>query len=144
MALVSVCIGVVFLFPVIGGTSLAYNTEVLRPRNEREFEKGLAIARINRCLTLPGALDTYAKGLMHNNGIYIAIASPLEKQEELAEHMYGRVDRLDQQFIYDYSIGTTIFCNNKLYWKAYFLHQYTFNTLTYIRIMIICNSYYTN
>lgn len=101
MALVSICIAVVFLFPVIGGTSFAYDTEVLRPRNERELERGLALSRINRCLTLPGAIDTYAKGLMHNNGIYIAIASPLEKQKELAEHMYGRVGNLDQQFIYD-------------------------------------------
>jgi len=101
MALVSICIGVVFLFPVIGGTALAYDMDVLQPTNRAELEKGLAIARINRCTTMAGALDTYAKGLMYNRGIYIATASSIDKQEELAEHMYGRVDNLSQQFLYD-------------------------------------------
>lgn len=101
MALVSICIAVVFLFPVIGGTSLAYDLDVLDPTNERELTAGLALSRIHRCTTIAGALDTYAKGLMQDDGIYIAIASPLEKHEELAEHMYGRVDNLDQQFLYD-------------------------------------------
>ena len=101
MALVSVCIGVVFLLPVLRGTALAYDMDIYQPVNENELTKGLAMARINRCTTMAGALDTYAKGLMYNRGIYIATASPLDKQKELAEHMYGRVDNLSQQFLYD-------------------------------------------
>ena len=101
MALVSVCIGIVFLFPVFVGTSLAYNADVLQPRNEAELRDGMALARLERCTTVAGAIDTYAKGLMYNRGIYIAIASPMDKHEELAEHMYTRVNHLDQDFLYD-------------------------------------------
>ena len=54
---------------------------------EERFEKAMALARVNRCTTVAGALDTYAKGLIYEHGIYIATASSLSKHEELVEKM---------------------------------------------------------
>ena len=47
----------------------------------------MALARIQRCTTVAGALDTYAKGLMYENGIYIAMASSPERHEMLEAEM---------------------------------------------------------
>jgi hypothetical protein len=42
-----------------------------------------ALIRLNRCETLAGALDTYAKGLIYQNGCYIATASPLSRYDKM-------------------------------------------------------------
>jgi hypothetical protein len=51
------------------------------------FELAMASARTARCSTAAGALDTYAKGVLLDNGIYIAMASPLSAQAALADQM---------------------------------------------------------
>lgn len=86
MGLVSVCIGIVLLFACLP-TSLAarpYFTPAGRPWS---LALSMASARTTRCTTLAGALDTYAKGLLAENGIYLAMASPLSTHAALAEAM---------------------------------------------------------
>lgn len=51
------------------------------------FERYMASARITRCSTMAGALDTYAKGLMRNHGLYRAAAAPLSEQGALLDEM---------------------------------------------------------
>lgn len=87
MALVSVCIVIVLISPLMLGTANAYSAERYRPESEVEFAQAMAAARINRCTTVAGAIDTYAKGLMSGNGIYIATVSPLSEHEALAAEM---------------------------------------------------------
>ena len=129
MALVSICIGVVFFFPVFVGTSLAYDTKVVeQPTNESELTNGMSIARLKRCTTLAGALDTYAKGLKYHRGVFIAIASPLEKHEALAKEMFERVNDLDQLFLYD-SGEEFEYVRGTAYWVAN-LHECGENEFT--------------
>lgn len=89
MSLVSVCIVFVLLSPVLFGTAAAYGTDVYWPDEPIELLEAFAVARVQRCTTVAGAIDTYAKGLMQENGIYIAIASPLSTHEALAGRMAG-------------------------------------------------------
>ena len=85
MALVSVCILLILACPTILGTACTYNTNYFHPTSDKDLFVSMAMTRINRCTTIAGALDTYAKGLLFENGIYIATASSLSKQEELLQ-----------------------------------------------------------
>lgn len=92
MALVSVCIAAVLLGPTLFGTAAAYHGGYFRPAWADELDASMAMARIHRCTTLAGALDTYAKGLMLDNGIYIATASPLSEHPRLEAEMRYNVE----------------------------------------------------
>ncbi len=85
MTLVSVCILLILACPSILGTACTYDTNYFHPTSDKDLFVSMAMTRINRCTTFAGALDTYAKGLLFENGIYIATASSLSKQEELAQ-----------------------------------------------------------
>lgn len=87
MSLVSVCIGILLLFAAFVGQTQAGNDKIYQPLNYKALQYSLANARISRCTTLAGALDTYAKGLMLENGVYIATVSPMEKQAEIEEKL---------------------------------------------------------
>lgn len=86
MALASVCIAVVLATPLLLGTASA-DTGHMHPGPQRELDRSLAAARTTRCRTPAAALDTYAKGLIYDNGVFLAAASPFEKHEELYEDM---------------------------------------------------------
>lgn len=88
MALVSVCIILVLGYSGIVGTANSFSASEYMPKRTAELEQAMAIARTNRCTTVAGALDTYAKGLMLNNGIYIASASSLSKHQDMETQMY--------------------------------------------------------
>ena len=87
MSLVSVCVGIVLFATVFTGTSYAYTEKNYHPETVEKLVSAMALARLNRCTTVAGALDTYAKGLMYENGIYIATASSLSKHEVLYKEM---------------------------------------------------------
>lgn len=87
MGLVSVCVAVVLAVPVLMGTAASYSGNICRPNATSELDRAMAMTRIQRCATVAGALDTYAKGLMYENGIYIAMASPLSRHSELEAEM---------------------------------------------------------
>lgn len=87
MGLVSVCITFVLLVPTMTGTVTAIDAADYTPGSISDLPKAMAMARIQRCDTVAGALDTYAKGLLHENGIYIAMTSPLSEHEALEARM---------------------------------------------------------
>lgn len=86
MELVSACSIVLMLCPVLVGTAGSFDRYYTQA-SVSELLEVMAIARINRCSTKAGALDTYAKGLMFERGFYIAMVTPEEKHPELAEKL---------------------------------------------------------
>ena len=88
MAVVSVCIGAVLLSPVLHGSAISFDGDHYGPVEIGELSGAMATARLNRCSTVAGAIDTYARGLIQENGVFIAMASPLSQHEEIAAQMY--------------------------------------------------------
>lgn len=103
MNLVSICIIIVLACPSMIGTTYTWDTSNFNPSNRQELEQSMVMTRINRCTTPAGALDTYAKGIMFENGIYIAAASSLSKQEELTEKLYRNLQTGKQPAYYLHS-----------------------------------------
>lgn len=92
MALAGICIIIVAAVPCLfvsaeGG----YSNDFYHPVTALEFEKSLACSRTYRCTTVAGAIDTYAKGLINQNGIMILTASPSEKHEEIINKLHKTV-----------------------------------------------------
>lgn len=87
MGLVGVCIALVLAVPAVTGTAVAYEPTDLQPGSISNLPKAMALARMERCGTVAGALDIYAKGLLNENGIYIAMTSPLSEHEALEARM---------------------------------------------------------
>lgn len=93
MALVSVCIIIVLFWPTIIGSAASYDSMDYKYYNNSvdSMDKSMAIARINRCGTIAGALDMYAKGVYELNGAYVASASPFSEHARIAAELeeYG-------------------------------------------------------
>ena len=87
MTLVSICILAVLAAPALVGTAASSNSSQFQPTDTRMLAQAMSTTRIQRCTTVAGALDTYAKGLILKNGIYIASASSLSLQEDLYNQM---------------------------------------------------------
>ena len=96
MALVSVCIGIMLLQPLFFGSEFhgvaSSINDYSAANSEMILQKDLASTRLNRCSTMAGAIDAYAKGLIYENGLYLAAASPLSEQEKLYEQMCASLD----------------------------------------------------
>ena len=86
MALASVCIAIVLATPLLLGTASA-DIGHMHSSPQSGLARSLAAVRTTRCRTPAAALDTYAKGILRDNGIFLAAASPFEKHEELYEGM---------------------------------------------------------
>ena len=93
MALVSVCIILTLFWPTIIGSATTYDTMDYMYYNNSvdSMHKSMAIARINRCGTVAGAIDMYAKGVYKMNGAYVASASPFSEHARIAAELeeYG-------------------------------------------------------
>lgn len=90
MALVSVCIAILLSLPCLFvSADFSANSNIYIPQNEYEFQKALAHTKINRCATIAGAIDTYAKALVDHNGIMLLTASPVEKHQEIINNLCG-------------------------------------------------------
>ena len=93
MALVSVCILVVLVSPLLAGTadrsSLWKNLDDSKNRFSR-FE-ALSAARLTPCITAAGALDTYAKAILTDNGVYRAMCMQKSQQEQAMAEIGDRI-----------------------------------------------------
>jgi len=98
-----VCIVLVLMVPCLMGTGSSYAESLLMPMDERDLSRSMAMARVTRCETMAGAIDTYAKGLMLGNGVYIAIASPEESLDELEEKLIA--ENVPHQMAAAYDFG---------------------------------------
>ena len=90
MALVSICIILTMFWPTIIGSAATYDAMDYMYYHD-SMDKSMAIARINRCGTVAGAIDMYAKGVYKMNGAYVASASPFSEHERIANELkeYG-------------------------------------------------------
>lgn len=90
MALVSVCIILTLFWPTIIGTAGTYD-EFDYIYYADTHDNSMTIARINRCGTVAGAIDMYAKGVYLMNGGYVATASSFSEHERIAAELeeYG-------------------------------------------------------
>lgn len=88
MALVSVCVAVTLAAPLLLGTraDAVYEGGGSLPRN-MDVSAAMASARTVWCTTPAGALDTYAKSVLDQNGIYRAMCAPLEEQAAIGEEL---------------------------------------------------------
>lgn len=91
MALVSVCVVLILASALLTGASSEYD-KYMNPRNPREVFPSLAAARIERCSTIPGAIDTYLKGFIFSDCGSLAMASPLSEQERLCSEYREKLD----------------------------------------------------
>jgi len=86
MELVSVCMVVLLALPMFSG---AVQRKVYSPGawlpERLEHSVSMASARVSRCTTYAGALDSYAKALLTQNPVYRAMCAPLAQQAELAK-----------------------------------------------------------
>lgn len=93
MALVSICIIIILFWPTIIGNAATYDSMDYMYYNNSvdSMDKSMAIARINRCGTVAGAIDMYAKGVYKMNGAYVASASSFSEHERIASELeeYG-------------------------------------------------------
>lgn len=109
-----VCMAVLLVNAAVSGQTVNGSDAWLRPVEESRLDYALAMSRVHRCTTLAGALDTYAKGIIYQNGIYLAMASSLSQQEVLeaamrksaaegwvAYHVGRGFDDKDQMVVYE-------------------------------------------
>lgn len=90
MTLVSICIAIILSLPCLFvSAGFSADNDVYFPNTKYEFQKALANSRINRCTTVAGAIDTYAKALMDNNGIMLLTASPTQKHQEIIKNLHN-------------------------------------------------------
>ncbi len=101
MALVSVCIVLVLAVPALAGTEQVYEQDVYEPQTLQQLDKAMAVVRLNRCSTVAGALDTYAKGLILENGVYISAVTPTEEHEALYNTMKANGRAMTQKYHLD-------------------------------------------
>ena len=88
MALVSVCVAVTLAAPLLLGirADAVYEGGGSLPRN-MDVSAAMASARTVWCTTPAGALDTYAKSVLDQNGVYRAMCAPLEEQAAIGEEL---------------------------------------------------------
>ena len=83
MALASVCVVVVLaassLVGMVDKEEPLYGMMYFGPKTDRE----VAVSHLNYCTTGAGALDTYAKGIMNESSLCLAMATTGETQKEM-------------------------------------------------------------
>lgn len=92
METVAFCIILVLLTPTVFGATSTYRDEIYNPKNKIELYRSMAYTRVERCETVGGALDTFARGVIYKNGLCLAIASPVSEQEKIFTQMSGNED----------------------------------------------------
>ena len=93
MALVSVCVAVTLAAPLLLGTraDAVYEGGGSLPRN-MDVSAAMASARTVWYTTPAGALDTYAKSVLDQNGVYRAMCAPLEEQAAIGEELRANTE----------------------------------------------------
>lgn len=134
MSLVSVCIVLLLFSPTIIGNASTYNKDDYLSSSIKDIEQTMAVARLNRCSTIAGALDTYAKGLMLNNAAYIASASSLDKHQELDERIYQTSIEYGYQRNY---VDTGLYMNYVQEFEGYHIYNLKRITDTYYQGFIV-------
>ena len=93
MALVSVCVAVALGAPLLLGTQAksVYSGGGPLP-DGLDNAAALASARTTWCTTPAGALDTYAKAVLDQNGVYRTMCAPLEEQASIGMELKANTE----------------------------------------------------
>lgn len=86
MALVSICVLVMLAAPVFAGTEIGGYSKNYPDFDFYRSRVEMAKARMNRCTTLAGAIDTWVKGRVFEQPAYLAAVTPYDEQEALKRH----------------------------------------------------------
>ena len=86
MTLGSVCMVLLLATPLLGVRGQAVY-EGRGQTSPLEISLSMASARTLTCTTPAGALDTYAKAVLGDNGYYRAMCAPLSQQKEIADEL---------------------------------------------------------
>ena len=92
MALVSVCVAVTLAAPLLLGTQADAVYEGGSLHRDMDVSAAMASARTVWCTTPAGALDTYAKSVLDQNGVYRAMCAPLEEQAAIGEELRANTE----------------------------------------------------
>lgn len=135
MAIVSICSIIVLTCTILVMPTITYSQSEYAPPSDGH-EKALAVTRLNRCTTVAGALDTYGKGIISKNILYIATASPIDRQAEfekaiLANHSNGN-------FINHYEVPEEL---DNLDYSLSILNLYKVNDEKYTAYINFVNKY---
>lgn len=95
----ALCIAVLLAFPVLAGTTAVYDAEDFTPDTPYQLQRSLAMTRLHRCSTMAGAIDTWAKGMLYQNGIALATVSPLSAQEDYAILLSADTERRPNTYL---------------------------------------------
>ena len=88
MGLVSVCIAGILVGPMVFGVQSREVPQSAVPATR--LRQALVDARLIRCSTPAGAIDTYAKAILTDSGCYRIMCAPEALRTELAEQMMER------------------------------------------------------
>lgn len=99
MALVSVCIIILTAVFSLYGSAVSYENNY-EPTEMGSFYNAVAVAKAQRCKTLPAAVDAYAKALKHQNGIMLLHAVSEERQEKIIETMLSDKNASEDRYYY--------------------------------------------
>lgn len=83
MALASVCILILLTTPVLAGSELDGYSKDYPELSGFSSQFAMAQARMNRCTTQAGAIDTWVKGSVFGMPAYLAAVTPYSQQEKL-------------------------------------------------------------
>lgn len=90
MALASACVAVILALPILlGGRAAGVVLGSTAWTDTRGLTTAMASARTTRCTTAAGALDTYGKAVLTENGIYRALCAPVEDHPALAAELHA-------------------------------------------------------
>ncbi len=98
MAVVSVCMIFIMTFSLLGGYKATYALSDYNPGYEN-IHSAMALARQNRCGTVAGAIDMYAKGILNGNSVMMASVSPVSMHKEIERNI--RMHSPHEKFYYD-------------------------------------------
>ena len=87
MELVSICVWIVLTFSLVGGVQAS---SIYKPY--KAIDTGLAFARSVSCTTAAGAIDSYAKSVLDQNGYYRAMCAPETDQQHISDILNERQD----------------------------------------------------
>lgn len=141
MALVSLCILLLLGIPCIVGTAATYDASYFQPTTQAQLDRAMAMTRIYRCGTMAGALDTYAKGLLLHNGIYLATASPLSEHATLEAQMRQNLTSKHDTAWYFSSIDELGYVNANAGYQLYNLTQVTENHYEVLLILPLYDTF---
>ncbi len=107
-AILNICIILIICsFFLFGSRTLTMSADATENISDAEIDFNMANARNIRCYTPAGAIDTYAKAIIQNNGFYRACSAPLNEHRAIADEIKKNRDNgITPLWNSDYNLNT--------------------------------------